>query len=89
MRHEVIDTDQGKTVSDGESLGIVESDQQGGDQSRSLSDGDGIKIRKRDSCLLKSCSNHRIQCLEMFSCGKLRHDTAVGRMGRDLRSDNA
>ena len=85
---EMVDRNQRLIEREGQSLGIADSHQQGTGEAGTLGDGDRIDRSVRlfglGQCLLNN-GNNRPQVLAR---GKLRHNSPIRLMRRDLRSDN-
>jgi len=84
----VIDTDDGNSQSPGQAASIGNTDEKAADQPGPSRHSDAVDVLEREASLAKGLFDDDFYRLEMMPCGDLGHDPSVGRVGRDLRSDD-
>ena len=85
---EVVDGDEGKFVCVGESLSVGDADEKRSGEAGAGGDGDGVEVRKRKAGFGEGCADDGNNGAKMLAAGKLRNDSAVTRVGCNLRGDN-
>ena len=74
---------------EGESFAVGEANEQGADEARALSDGDGVEIVQGDVRLVDGFADDWDDLAEMFAGGKFGDDPAVFAVNFDLGRDHA
>ena len=88
MAFEVVDGDEGKVLGEGQGLGVGDADKQCSGEAGAGGDGDGIEIGEADVGLGEGGADDGNDGAKMLAAGQLGDDSAVGRVGGDLRGDD-
>ena len=77
----------GRSLREGQRLGVGDADQQRSGEAGTGGDGDGVEIGEGDVGLGQRGADHGNDGAEMLAAGQLRHHAAVAGVRGDLRGD--
>jgi hypothetical protein len=89
MRFVMVDADKRFPQGERDSLGRLESDEQGHRQSRPLRGSNSVELSRLHPRIAQRGLHDGNQIPQMFASGKFRHDTAVFGVQFDLGGDGA